>query len=115
MGKKMKFAGHGMHEFYMSITGKGQQGKRNRKRCRFYNNDGWCMKIFNKCVGPVLCGKYVEVEIKKNSLIGLKIQSDFYGEGTVVSDDGDICKIQYKEKNIQCKRESLVESLKNRI
>ena len=62
MSRNKKFAGYGMHEFYMPTTKKGLHGKRNRKRCRFYDrDDNWCKKLFNKCVGPVLCGKYLEV------------------------------------------------------
>ena len=62
MGNKhKKFAGYGMHEFYMPTTKKGYVNRRDRKKCEHYNAESkWCYKLFNYCVGPALCGKYQE-------------------------------------------------------
>lgn len=50
-----------MHEFYMPTTGEGYKKRRNRNKCRYYNRDTKrCIKLFTSCVGPALCGKYIE-------------------------------------------------------
>lgn len=54
-----KFAGRGMREFYMPITGQGKTTRRNRKDCKNYNPEtGFCFKLWTSCVGPAMCGKF---------------------------------------------------------
>jgi hypothetical protein len=59
--EKYTFAGYAQHEIYLPTTGNGQKGRRDRKRCDYYHKEtGFCSKIWNKCVGPVICRKYKE-------------------------------------------------------
>ena len=59
--KHNKFAGQGQHVVYLSTTGQGQKNRRDRKRCEYYHeNTKFCSKIWNQCVGPVTCRKYIE-------------------------------------------------------
>ena len=53
------FGVQGQYEFYAPTTGNGQKNRRDRYKCKFYNPETkWCAKIWNKCVGPVKCGKF---------------------------------------------------------
>ena len=59
--KHNKFAGQGQHAVYLPTTGQGQKNRRDRKNCEYYHeNTKFCSKIWNQCVGPVICRKYIE-------------------------------------------------------
>lgn len=113
MSKNKKFAGYGMHEFYMPKTCAGHTNRRSRTKCKFYNFETkLCRKIFNTCVGPTICEQYTEINSAPKTLIGVKVHNKYYGEGVVVSDNGEYCKIQYNETDIQCRKERLLELIK---
>ena len=110
MGKKTKFAGYAMHEFYMPTTGKGQKNRRDRRKCEFYNLEHkMCTKLFKPCVGPSICDKYAEIKSSPKTMVGTSVQSKYYGSGVVISDNGEYCTVQYKTTKIQCKKETLFE------
>ena len=110
MGKKTKFAGYAMHEFYIPTTGKGQKNRRDRRKCEFYNLEHkMCTKLFKPCVGPSICGKYIEIGSSPKTMVGTSVQSKYYGSGVVISDNGEYCTVQYKTTKIQCKKETLFE------
>lgn len=109
MSKKTKFAGYAMHEFYIPKTGKGHKGRRDRRKCKFYNIEHkMCTKIFKLCVGPSLCDKYTEIISSPQNLVGMNVQNKCYRLGVVVSDNGEFCTVQYKTTKIQCKKETLL-------
>lgn len=114
MSKKTKFAGYAMHEFYMPTTGLGHQNRRNRKKCKFYNlKCEMCTKLFKSCVGPSVCGNYIAIGSSPETLVGVNVQSKYYGTGVVISDNGEICTVQYKTTKIQCKKETLLKLINN--
>ena len=61
---------------------------------------------------PLFVNKYTEINSAPKTLIGVKVHNKYYGEGVVVSDNGEYCKIQYNETAIQCKKERLLELIK---
>ena len=113
MSNKTKFAGYAMHEFYMPTTGEGHKKRRDRRKCEFYNLEHkMCTKLFKPCVGSSVCDKYMEIGSSSTTLVGVNVQSKYYGVGVVVSDNGEFCTVQYKTTKIQCKKETLL-TLKN--
>lgn len=116
MSLHKKFAGRGMHEFYMPTTGKGSKNRRDRRKCSHYNPDSkYCYAINNTCVGPAICKKYhpriTDQTIKKDSLIGKEIYNEYYGKGIVIRANKEIVTIKYSEKTIQCSVGHLIKLL----
>ena len=112
-GKHKKFAGTGMHEFYMPTTKRGRLDRRDRRKCRYYNKlSKWCTELKADCIGPSLCTKYLEIQQKKRpsdnkSLIGKKVYNKHRGIGLIISVSGDIFTVQYKDIKLQCRKEHL--------
>lgn len=100
--KHVTFGGLGQHEVYLPTTGRGQENRRDRKKCEFYfKSTGYCTKIRNKCVGPTICMKYrgkkdvnTAASLKKRS-VGSVVYSKNRGQGQIVTISGDICTVQF--------------------
>jgi hypothetical protein len=96
--KLHKFAGQGQHEIYLPTTGKGQKHRRDRKNCEYYHESTkFCSKIWNQCVGPVVCKKYKEKQLRPKGKyeVGTIVYNQSREEGKIVTISKDICTIQF--------------------
>ena len=63
MSKKVRpYTNGGMSPPYRPSTKeKGQIGRRDRKKCKYYRKETkWCQALWCDCVGPTICRKYKE-------------------------------------------------------
>ena len=100
--KHITYGSLGQHEFYMPTTGEGNQNRRNRKNCEFYyESNGYCSKIRNKCVGPAVCMKYSDKKpvnvgtSKQKNGVGTVVYSTVRGEGKIVTITKGICTVEF--------------------
>lgn len=100
--KHVTFGGLGQHEFYMPTTGRGQNNRRDRKKCEFYSEStGYCSKIRNQCVGPTVCMKYKSKTdlqdggSEKKLGVGTVVYSQTGEAGKIVTISHDICTIEF--------------------